>query len=68
MRSFFGGNVDKAKLQDTQWMMFTGGSRGESDIIVDADLQDSADLDELDLEEGKYGVIDESGKYILIVE
>jgi hypothetical protein len=50
-RLFSRSNVEEAKLKSNQWTMFLGGDRAGSDEIIEADLQDSTDLDDLELED-----------------
>jgi hypothetical protein len=54
---FSENKVQDATLKPNQWAMFLGGDRAGSDNILEADLQDSMDLEDLEVEENAYDMI-----------
>jgi hypothetical protein len=70
MRSLLARNVDKAKLGDNQWFMFTGGPRSGSDEIIEADLLASMEGGDLELDDQleTYTASGEKGSYAFVIE
>lgn len=61
---FSKNKVEEATLNPNQWSMFLGGDRSGSDDILEADLQDSMELEDLELEDDAFGMILEDEQFV----
>jgi len=61
---FSENKVEDATLKPNQWTMFLGGDRAGSDNILEADLQDSTDLEDLEVEDNAFDMVLDEDKFV----
>ena len=61
---FSKNKVEEATLKPNQWTMFLGGDRAGSDNILEADLQDSLDREDLEVEENDVDAIIDDDMFV----